>query len=199
MLGKNYFLQKHFIGQKKKSEFMKNQVNLSDERIKKIKGKSIESLFRTLSKNNYRLQQMIDRKANILISVNSIILSIIISIKFVNIATFENQNTIIILTLSAAISIFFALAAVRPFVINTQMLNMKSNNLLNIEAIKSNTIDQYKTKMNEVLENDNSVYDSMTEDIFFIGKNIHRKHILLQLSASIFFFGLLISAFSVLI
>ena len=40
--------------------------------------KGVETLFRLLSKNQYTLNAMIDRKSNILISINALILSIVL-------------------------------------------------------------------------------------------------------------------------
>lgn len=40
--------------------------------------RGVETLFRLVSKNQYTLNSMIDRKSNILISINALILSIII-------------------------------------------------------------------------------------------------------------------------
>lgn len=170
---------------------MENKIQLSEERLKKAKAKSIESLFRTLSKNNYRLQQMIDRKANILISVNAIILSFIITVRFSGVERLPNEVPFLILLLSCLLSMILSLMSVRPFLVTKAGLGMQDNNLVNIETIKSLSLKAYKDKMNTVLSDDNTVYDAMVEDIFFIGKNIHRKHIILQLSATVFVIGLI--------
>ena len=44
----------------------------------KATNKATQTLFRTLSKNNYVLEEMIDRKAHIMITTNAIVISIIL-------------------------------------------------------------------------------------------------------------------------
>lgn len=178
---------------------MNKTIHITQERSKKIRGKSIESLFRTLSKNNYRLQQMIDRKANILVSVNTIILTLILSFKYSDLHLTIPGISIYILFSTCLASMLLALMSVRPFVVSTKSLKMRKNNLVNIAVIQQLSISDYKIKMNEILKLDDLVYDAMTEDIFFIGKNIQRKHWLLQLSATVFVLGLIITSTFLLI
>ncbi|MEL6989181.1 MAG: Pycsar system effector family protein [Bacteroidota bacterium] len=170
------------------------EILLEENRIKKIKGKSVESLFRTLSKNNYRMLQMIDRKGGILISLNAIIVSIIISIKSSGIIPDAADFMPVILLITCPLSMILSLFAIRPFAVRSSSLGMQENNLVNIDVIQELDIQDYKAKMNNVLRDDNRVYDAMTEDLFFIGKNIHRKHKFLQWSAAIFVVGFLSTA-----
>jgi hypothetical protein len=68
--------------------YLTKALNIDKIALKKLKKKlekiaprserGVETLFRLLSKNQYTLNTMIDRKSNILISINALILSIII-------------------------------------------------------------------------------------------------------------------------
>ena len=80
--------------------------------LKNVKGRDergIQTMFRSTSKNHYTLNQMVDRKANIMISINPIILSLVLS-RFIGAnSTFCIHNSpILILLISAVVSIFFA-------------------------------------------------------------------------------------------
>ena len=171
-------------------------IELEADRLKKVKGKSIESLYRTLSKNNYRMLQMVDRKSGILVSLNAIIISLLISLKSSTISVAGLTHTPEIILISSSISLVLSLMAIRPFMVSSASVLGESHQLVNIEAIRNSTIQEYKSKMNTILKDDNQVYEAMTEDIFFIGKNIDRKHKILQLSAGVFVLGHIISALS---
>ena len=74
--------------EKLKDEYLTQELNIDKEELKALKKKlakveprskrGAETLFRLVSKNQYTLNTMIDRKANILISINALILSIIL-------------------------------------------------------------------------------------------------------------------------
>jgi hypothetical protein len=77
--------------------------------------KGIQTMLRLASQNNLRLSEMADRKANILISVNAIIISVSISVLFRKFETdpFLVVPTIIFLT-SSVITIVLSILATRP-------------------------------------------------------------------------------------
>lgn len=77
--------------------------------------RGIETMFRTTAANHLKLSEMADSKAHIMISVNSIIISIIISVLLEKLETYS--NFIIptsILLLMCVVTIIFAVLATRP-------------------------------------------------------------------------------------
>jgi len=56
---------------------MADNIDKSDK-LDKFDARGSQTLFRTLSRNHYNLIKMIDNKASILLTINSIIISIII-------------------------------------------------------------------------------------------------------------------------
>jgi len=66
----------------KELEISDKELKKLKKRVKNMKGRddrAIQTLMRTTSKNHYTLNEMVDKKANIMITVNSIILSLVIS------------------------------------------------------------------------------------------------------------------------
>jgi len=69
--------------QKAEDQYLMNELNIDKKKLKSLKKKlskietrpekGVETLFRLLSKNQYTLNSMIDRKSNILISINALI------------------------------------------------------------------------------------------------------------------------------
>ena len=61
------------------------------------------------------------------------------------------------------------------------------------------SLDQYEWAMNELLEDKEYIYSSLTKDLYFLGLVLSRKYKILRLTYSIFMAGIIISviAFSV--
>jgi|GEM_PF-3271248 len=162
---------------------------------KSTKGRARQTLFRTLSQNNYRLQAMIDRKANILISVNAIILSILLGTSFMQSTFVMSSNIhIIILLTSSTFSIVCALVAVKPFLVDSSGKAWQGTSLLNFQTSRKMDLHHYKSLVKDTIKKEKRIYDAMIEDIYFISRNVNRKHGFLNASAMIFALGLLVSS-----
>ena len=110
---------------KKRDIWLEQDLDLDSDKLKELKKKlkkvegrpdrGIETMFRLTSRNHLQLSSMADSKANILISVNAIIISVLIGGL---IKTLDNHPHLIIptyLLLSTnVITIIFAILATRP-------------------------------------------------------------------------------------
>lgn len=179
----------------------KDRTNNNDGGDKNAKKKSSakerarQTLFKTLSQNNYKLQAMIDRKANILISVNAIILSILLGTSFMQSTFVMSSNIhIIILLTSSTLSIVGALIAVKPFLIGSSDKSWQGTSLLSFESSRKMDLHHYKALVKKTIKKEKRIYDAMIEDIYFISRNVNRKHGFLNASAIIFALGLMISS-----
>lgn len=171
------------------------------KKLKKVEGRpdrGIETMFRLTSRNHLQLSAMADNKANILISVNSIIISIIISGL---IKTLDNHQhliipTYMILTINV-VTIIFAILALRPNVTKGKFtrkdIEDKNTNLLffgNFHGMKR--ID-YKWGMVEMMNDSNYLYSSLIDDIYFLGKVLGKKYRFLRFSYNIFMYGIIVA------
>jgi predicted metal-dependent HD superfamily phosphohydrolase len=178
------------------------------EPIKKIKkekndsyGRGVETMFRTTSANHLRLSDMADGKANILIQVNSIIISILISVLFSKL----EKNTqfiipsIILISVSIA-SIIFAILATRPNVtggtFSKEDIMNKKTNLLFFGNFHKVGLPEYEWGMKEMMKDNDYLYSSMTKDIYFLGVVLARKYRYLRIAYNIFMYGLVIAVIS---
>ena len=178
------------------------------EQIKKLRKKigqmkerehrGVQTLFRTTSHNHYTLNEMVDRKANIMITVNSIILSILIG----GILNYEQSTLVLIaisvLAVSALLSIVFAVLSIMPNrtqgkFSRDEILN-KEGNLLYFGNYHSMKFDEYEWGMLEKLNDSDFLYRSMIKDLYYLGKVLYRKYKFIRMSLYIFITGL-ISAF----
>ncbi len=160
--------------------------------------RGISTVFRIMANNHASLSQMADSKANIMISVNSIILSVIISVLLRHLD--ENRNLIIptvSLILVCVATIVFAVKATRPNIsegtFTKEDIQSKKTNLLFFGNFHNMTLPDYDWAMREMLNSRDYLYGSMVKDIYFLGVVLAKKYRLLRISYNIFMYGLIIS------
>lgn len=182
---------------KLESEVVKLKNQLSKAKITKP-DRGIETMFRVTSKNHLTLSGMADNKANIMISINSILLSVVVTILM---RKLENNPHLIIptfaLTLVCLVTIVIAILATRPNVSSgtftkEDILN-KRTNLLFFGNFHGVALKDYEWGMKEMMKDADYLYSSLTRDIYFLGAVLGKKYRLLRLCYTIFMFGIVIS------
>jgi len=166
--------------------------------------KGIQTMLRLTSENHMRLSEMADNKANILISVNAIIISVILSVL---IRKIEVERHLAIPTLiflaSALITIVIAILATRPKITNgnftrEDILNRKTNLLFFGNFFKSQ-LEEYKWGMNTMMKDPDYLYGTLVDDIYYLGLVLGRKYRLVRIAYNVFMIGILVSAFAFII
>lgn len=170
-----------------------------DKELKPERG--IETMFRTTSGNHLRLSEMADNKAHIMITVNSIIVSVLVSLLFRKLE--DNTNLIIpaILTMATSlISIVLAILVTRPNVtqgtFTKEDIHSKRANLLFFGNFYRMSLEDYEWGINEMMKDSEFLYGSMTRDIYNLGVVLGRKYKLLRIAYNVFMFGFVISSLS---
>ena len=160
--------------------------------------KGIETMFRITSGNNQKLSDMADGKAHILITVNSIILSAIISLvlKKLNEDNFLAIPSFILLTVSL-LTMIFAILVTRPTipkgVFKQEELDNKTVNLLFFGNFYKMGLDTYTEGMIRVMNDESFLYGTLIKDVYSQGVVLGKKYRLLRAAYSIFMFGLIIA------
>lgn len=175
------------------------KVKNSTEKSKAKKpDRGIETMFRITSKNHLTLSGMADNKANIMISINSIILSVLVSVLF---RKFEDYPNLIIpgviLVFVCLTTIVFAVLATRPNIskgkFDTKDIHDKKVNLLFFGNFHGMELDSYMWGMKEMMKDSDFLYGSMIKDIYFLGKVLGKKYRMLRTSYTIFMFGFILA------
>ncbi len=160
--------------------------------------KGMQTMLRLTSSNHIQLSEMADSKANILISVNAIIISVILGVLLRKLST-DPYLTIPTITFlaSSVITIVIAILATRPK-LNTgtfedeDIVNKKTN-LLFFGNFHKMTYQQYETAMRTMMKDSDYLYSSIVQDIFHLGQVLGKKYKLLRLAYNIFMFGIIAS------
>ena len=163
--------------------------------------KGIQTMLRLTSENHMKLSDMADGKANILISVNAIIISVILSVLMRRLQTdaYLTVPTIIFLT-SSVCTIVVAILATRPKVssgrFSEQEVDTKKTNLLFFGNFYKCSQEEYEKAMSKMMVDSEYLYGSLVKDIYQLGVVLARKYRLIRWAYNIFMFGIIISVFA---
>ncbi|MEO6540425.1 MAG: Pycsar system effector family protein [Ferruginibacter sp.] len=175
-------------------------LSLSDMRKDKtgLMTKGIQTMLRLTSENHLRLSDMADSKANILISVNAIIISVILGVLMRKLeeSPYLAIPTIIFLMVALA-TIVISIIATRPKVtegtFTSQDILDKKANLLFFGNFYKASYDEYNVAMREMMNDPEYLYGSFIKDIYTLGTVLGRKYKLVRLAYNIFMIGIIVS------
>lgn len=177
---------------------------LKDEKTEKKKkgGKGKETLYRVAYRNQIALIQIADNKANLIISINTMIISSIIAVSGYGLVAeqFDTNRTNIVvpiafILISCLVSAIYAIQAAKPKLITPELLAMSKNksSLIFFGMISQYSQTEYLEKMKLLRANDDEVYETMNIDLHNQGLILSRKYALLNKAYRIFMFGFILS------
>ena len=171
---------------------------------KKDPGRGIDTVFRITSNNNQRLSSQADSKAHIMIQVNSIIISVLLSLLLRKIE--DHTNLAIPATILLVVNlttIIFSILATRPHIppgtFSKQDLDEKKVNLLFFGNFYKMSLQEYAGGMLQMMDDRDFLYGSLIRDVYFQGIALGNKYRWLRLSYNTFMYGLIISVLAFMI
>ena len=160
--------------------------------------KGMQTMLRLTSSNHMELSQMADKKADILISVNAIIISVILSVLFRKLQTDPYLTIPSIIFLGVAVTtIVISILATRPklnkgIFEQEDVLNKKTN-LLFFGNFYHVPLEAYEKAMREMMRDSDYLYNSIIQDIYYLGVVLGKKYRLIRLAYNIFMIGIVVS------
>lgn len=175
-------------------------------------GRGIDTVYRTAFRTHINLSTIADGKANMMISINTIILSLVITISGASFSTFEDvffENPeflipIISLLLSSLIAVIFAVFSARPSVTEyrikkSKLIKSKEASLLYFGNFLKLEKSDFVSYLSKVKLDQNALYDDLSRDLYDLGAVLHKKYLLLTISYNTFVGGLALAVISFLI
>ncbi len=220
MLGKKHKFYTEYANKKWKKRKKKNLSKLMKARFKqrssdrkeelkakyKVKYKNessergVQTLFRVALRNHIKLSDIADTKANILLSVNAIIISLVLSNLISKLDNPSNSYmivpTVIFIVFSVA-SVILSIIATRPNVTRGEFtkedVENKKVNLLFFGNFHKMELKEFEWAIGEMLKEKDYIYSSLSKDLYFLGKVLSRKYRILRITYTIFMAGIIIS------
>ncbi len=184
--------------EKRLKHYKKEEDNLEINEASSFTTKGIQTMLRLTSENHLKLSDMADHKANILISVNAIIISVILGVLMRKLEedAYLTIPTVIFLAV-AVTTIVIAILATMPKVtggtFSDQDVIDKKTNLLFFGNFYKAPFEQYDKAMRAMMREPDYLYGSLIKDIFSLGTVLGRKYRLIRLAYSIFMIGIVVS------
>lgn len=168
--------------------------------------RSVDTFFRVILNNHSRLSYVADRKANILLSVNAIIISFSLSVLMPKLGSQKNVHLVIptfIMLIFSVVSIIFAILSTKPNVSKANFsqkdVDERKVNLLFFGNFIKLDYQNYLKSMEDMLHDREYLQDSMLRDLYYLGKVLDRKYRLLSMTYKIFMAGIVTSTIAFVI
>ncbi|CAM1364586.1 Pycsar system effector family protein [Tenacibaculum xiamenense] len=177
---------------KEELAFKKNKIELPE--------RGIETMFRVALRNHITLSDIADTKANILLSVNAIIISMALSTLIPKLDNPSNSYLVIpsiIFIVFTVVSIVLSILATRPNITQGKFTKedvaQKKVNLIFFGNFHKMSLSEFEWAMDEMLKDRDYLYGSLTKDLYFLGLVLNRKYNILRTTYTVFMIGIIVS------
>lgn len=187
------------LGEQKKFKKAKKKEKLKAKLKDESPEKGVQSMFRITLRNHIKLSDIADTKANILLSVNAIIISVALS----NLLPKLDKNAYLIIPTAvfmifSIISMILSVLATRPNITSGKFTRKdvedKKVNLLFFGNFHKMSLTEFEWAINEMMKDKEYIYSSLTKDLYFLGLVLDRKYRILRLTYTVFIIGIVVSA-----
>lgn len=170
----------------------KKEKKDKEKKKKKKASRGIETMYRTTLANHLRLSEMADQKANLMISINTILVSIIMSSFFKPVGGMENLVIPeIMLLVVSLVTVVISLFATKPNYAPPATRNVGDRplDLLFFGDYTQLTVQEYREAVRDLTSDEKRLYESLSNNIYAQGKVLHKKYRLLTVAYTFFMIG----------
>jgi hypothetical protein len=166
--------------------------------------RGIETLFRTVPAAHLNLSAIADHKANIMLSSNALIVSLVFGLLLSKLDTNAHLMVPTFLLLAVCLTaMVFAILSTRPKVTSgtftrEDILNRRVN-LLFFGNFHHVPLEDFEWGMKEMMSDREYLYGSMVKDLYNLGQVLERKYRYLRICYNVFMYGLIASVIAFLI
>ena len=186
-----------------KEQRKREKDELKNEKMRRPE-RGIETMFRTVPTHHLNLSSIADHKANIMLSSNALIVSIVFGLLISKLDT--NPHLIVPTFLLLAVcltAIVFAILSTRPKVtrgtFSRDDIRRKNVNLLFFGNFHSVPYEDFEWGMKEMMSDREYLYGSMIRDLYNLGQVLEKKYRYLRICYMVFMYGLILSVLAFLI
>ncbi len=193
------------IKDRNRDELKEKNKSLKKEQIKSLisGNRTADMLFKTALRNHISLTQIADNKANIMLTLNALILTFALPILFKSSSSsdytiYSMIITGVVLGVACVISMIYAALATQPGKFkgkfNLDDIQAGKGSLFFFGNFYNSSLKEYTEGMKTVLAKEEGLDDSAILDLYFLGKSLGRKFHLLRMCYSFFLIGIMVSS-----
>ena len=158
---------------------------------KKELGRGVETMYRVTYQNHIALSQLADNKANMLISINGVIISVMIAIVTRLGEVSWSLLPLVVLIAGALISLGFAVIAARPRLgsnpVTLEQVRDGSGNFLFFGQFTTMPLDEFQESLKSLVKDRELLYHHLGRQLYHMGESLTRKYRCLRLAYMAFF------------
>lgn len=173
-------------------------AKISEKKKDKNAGRGVETMFRNTIRTHVEFSSMADSKANIMISVNTLILTAVAAFLVKSLDT--NPHLIlptVILVLSSLSTLVYAISVTKPKItsgiFSKDDVEKRNVNLMFFGNFCNMDLKTFEWGMNKLITDSEFLYSNMIKDYYYLGKVLGEKYKKLRITYSIFMYGIIIS------
>jgi HD superfamily phosphodiesterase len=160
--------------------------------------RGVETMFRITARNQINLNSIADNKSNILISVNAIIISIIITMLAGNIGNMSKDIfPILVFLVICLITIIIAILSTRPNIVTTKFtkedIKKKNVDLIFFGNFVKLEYEDYVKAIKDMMKDDEHLYSTLIKNQYSLGKILSKKFRLVRMAYNVFMIGIIIT------
>lgn len=190
---------------KQRDNLTKSKKKTRRRRTGKDFGRGVDTIYRVTLRNHISMSEIADGKANMIISINTLVLSILITAGTAGLSldTFSLQENINViapvftLMLTALLAIIFAVFSAMPKVsgkeLNKRDVVNKKASLLFFGNFLQIQKEEFVDYLNDLKKNQQVLYDDLSRDLYNLGLILKKKYRLLNIAYWVFVGGLILS------
>ena len=165
----------------------------------KSTARGTETVFRLTARNQINLSSIADNKANIMLTINAVLVSVLVSTSAFSLDNWDLSIQVpgLILVVSCLISLVFAILSVRPKItsgsFSEEDVEKKKVNLLFFGNFYNVPYEKYEAALKNMMEDYDFLYGNLIKDQYYLGKVLSKKYRLLTIAYNFFMFGFIIA------
>jgi HD superfamily phosphodiesterase len=188
---------KYISGRMKRRKLIENKKEAPEKKSIPY-SRGVDTMFRITARNQINLNSIADNKSNILISVNAIIISIIITMLAGNIGNMSQDILpILVFLVICLITIIIAILSTRPNIITSKFskkdLEKKNVDLIFFGNFVKLEYDDYLKALKEMMKDEEHIYSTLIQNQYALGKILSKKFRLVKIAYNVFMIGIIIT------
>lgn len=175
------------------------EETIKERRKGKKLSKNVLNIIRTTMRNNIELTNIADNKANVLLSLNALMLTFLLPIVIANFDFIKSAHlgySLICFVLTCLVTIYLSALALKPG--NFKKLEKERGDeklrspffFANYHKLK---VADFEARIDEAFESDDMVRKHIMQDLYYIGARLGEKMDLIKSAFNFFLIGLILS------
>lgn len=189
----------------KESEKLKREVLDLKNAKYRSSDRGVQTMFRVTLRNHIQLSAIADNKANIMLSINAIIISIVVSGIGPKILTKYSHLMIpvFMMLITSIVTILLAVKSTRPKITSGRFkeedIALKRANLLFFGNFHNMPLADFERGFQAMINDKDFLYDSLSKDFYYLGQVLGKKYSYLSRCYTVFATGYAVSILALIL